>query len=341
MSLIWNNKISVSYFGEASDSVIGINISGLPEGEHIDPEAICSFLKRLSPRACRTGSEKRISSPRILSGIRNDRTTGAPLCAIIQNPDIAEAGKKPDTSRIIQRSHADYTGAARYKGYCDVKEQSAYADRFTAPLCVAGSVCAQILERRGIYTGAHIAMIHKTKDNPYDRVNITRDAILSIRCKDFPVIHDLKGWKMLEDIAAARRSGESLGGIIECASVNVPAGVGSPVFDGLKNNIAQLIFAIPGVNGLEFGAGFASASALGSSYEDQAYFNERGFSVTRTNSHGGIVGGMSSGMPITLNVAVKPAENGEICTVPSLIPCVESAVNIALLSNMISYPNFC
>lgn len=341
MSLIWNNKISVSYFGEACDPVIGINITGLPKGENIDPEEIYSFIRRLSPKACRSGEDMRFPSPRILSGIRNNRTTGAPLCAIIQNPDIVTAEEKPSPEALVNRGNADYTGAARFKGYCDVKKQSGYSARFIAPLCFAGSVCAQILERRGIYTGAHIAQIHNVKDNPYDCVNISRDAILSIRSKDFPVIHDYKGWLMLEDIAKAAAAGESLGGIVECASANVPSGVGSPVFDGLENNIAQLVFGIPGVNGLEFGAGFSSARTVGSRVDDQFYFDERGYSVTKTNNHGGIIGGMSSGMPITLKVSVKPAVNGSACAVPSAVPCVEAAVNIALLSNMIDYPNFC
>ena len=147
----------------------------------------------------------------------------------------------------------------------------------------------------------------------------------------------------------AKEAGESLGGVIECASVNVPAGVGAPIFDGLKNNIAQLIFGIPGVTGLEFGIGFRSARMVGSQNNDEFYVNDRGYVLSKTNNHGGIIGGISSGMPITLNVAVKPTvtnldsgeEIQETCTVPSTVASVEAAVNIALLSHMIDYPNFC
>ena len=154
---------------------------------------------------------------------------------------------------------------------------------------------------------------------------------------------------MQDDIYKAKEAGESLGGVIECASVNVPAGVGAPIFDGLKNNIAQLIFGIPGVTGLEFGIGFRSARMVGSQNNDEFYVNDRGYVLSKTNNHGGIIGGISSGMPITLNVAVKPTvtnldsgeEIQETCTVPSTVASVEAAVNIALLSHMIDYPNFC
>ena len=150
---------------------------------------------------------------------------------------------------------------------------------------------------------------------------------------------------MLEDIKKASEAHETLGGIIECASVNVPAGVGSPIFDGLENNIAQLIFGIPGVKGLEFGTGFRSAKMVGSQSRDSFYIDDHGHSVTKTNNHGGILGGISSGMPITLNVAFQPQdttfEKYDPCRVPQSVPCVEAAVNIALLSHMVDYPNFC
>lgn len=341
MSLIWKNRITVSYFGEAHDSIIGINIDGLPEGEHIDAEEIVKFLARTAPKSISAVNKKRISSPRIMSGIRNDRTTGAPLCAVIQNSCIDTSD---DCRNInIQRGLADYTGALRYRGYSDVKKFAFNSDLFTIPLCFAGAVCGQILERRGIYTGAHIALLHNIKDNPFDPVNISRDAVISVRSKDFPVISDRKGWLMIEDMAKANEAGERLGGIVECASVNVPAGVGSPVFDGLENNIAQLIFGIPTASGIEFGAGFSAAKMLGSQYDDAFYTDDRGYSVAKTNCHGGVINGISSGMPITLKAAFRPAGDNSYgaCFVPKAVPCVEAAVNIALLSKMIDYPNFC
>ena len=359
MSSFWNSRISVSMFGEAHGPAIGVTVDNLPSGEYIDAEELARFMARRYSG----GSAPAVNSmPHIMSGIFNDRTTGTPLCAFLQNTDTS-APQHDNLDSLARPGHADYTGTMRYRGFNDVRDGGHFSDRLTAPLCFAGAVCAQILERRGIYTGAHILQIHNIKDNPFDPVNITRDGVLSVRNKDFPVINDRKGWAMIEDINKAHEGGESLGGVIECAAVNVPAGIGSPIFDGLENNIAQLIFGIPNVRGLEFGAGFLSAKMVGSQNNDEFYVNDHGHVLTKTNNHGGILGGISSGMPITLRVAFKPSEYvaGEQnvvnyrdmtsetvesvkhipCSVPAAVPCVEAAVNIALLSHMLDYPNFC
>ena len=347
MSSIWNNRISVSIFGEASGPAIGVTIDNLPSGEYIDSEELTKFMARRYPAVGGYYCDPHENIvPHVMSGIFNDRTTGTPLCAFIQNIPSDE----PDTvnlDKLARPGHADYTGAVRYKGFNDVRSSGHFSDKLTAPLCFAGAVCGQILERRGIYAGAHILRLHNTKDNPYDPVNITRDGVKSVRIKDFPVINDRKGWIMQEDIEKAKA-----------------AGIGSPLFNGLQNSIAQLIFGIPGVTGLEFGAGFTSAKMLGSQNNDDFYVDDHGHVVTKTNNHGGILGGISSGMPITIRVAFRPSPfiakpqnavdlhemteetiadvNGHIpCTVPAAVPCVEAAVNIALLSHMIDYPNFC
>lgn len=348
MSSIWNNRISISFFGEAEGPAIGVTIDNLPPGEYIDPDEIRYFMERRTPNCYKDENSRRAPLPHIMSGISGDRTTGGPLCAFIQNTDRhPKEEHNNELSNLVRPGNADYTGTVRYRGYNDVMDRSSRAEKLTAPLCFAGAVCAQILERRGIFTGAHISQIHNIKDNPYDKVKLDRDAVLSIRYKDFPVINDRKGWLMLEDIKKAKEASESLGGIIECAAVNVPAGVGSPIFDGLENNIAQLVFGIPSVKGLEFGSGFSTAKMVGSQNNDDFYVDDYGHVVTRTNNHGGILGGVSSGMPIILNVAFKPVQNegtgglGDTCIVPKAVPCVEAAVNIALLSNMIDYPGFC
>ena len=186
---------------------------------------------------------------------------------------------------------------------------------------------------------------------------------MRIREKAFPVINDEKGKRMKRDIEKARMSMDSVGGVVECIAVNVPAGIGSPIYDGLENSIAQLIFGIPAVKGLEFGAGFNASKMLGSENNDEFYVDDKGHVVTRSNFAGGILGGISTGMPITLRVAFKPTpsiaqpqqtidmknrtnETIEIkgrhdpCVVPRAVPCVEAAVNIALLNHMLQYPNF-
>ncbi|MCD7959111.1 MAG: chorismate synthase [Ruminococcus sp.] len=363
MSSFWNHNISISIFGESHGPAIGIVIDNLPPGEYIDLEKLRQFMARRTPKKDGTTTLRSEQDlPQIMSGLLNDRTTGVPLCAFIQNTDT-HSKDYSNLSRLPRPGHADYTGAMRYRGFNDVRGGGHFSGRLTAPLVFAGAVCGQILERRGIYTGAHILSIHDIKDDAFSRTKVTKEDILEVREKDFPVRSDTQGEKMREDIIKARLGQESLGGIVECVAINVPAGVGSPMFDGLENTIASLIFGIPAVKGLEFGAGFQVAEMVGSQDNDPFYIDENGQVKTKTNNHGGILGGISSGMPITLNVAIKPtasiakpqetvdfrAKTNETlqiqgrhdpCIVPRAVPCVEAAVNLALLSHMMEYPNF-
>ena len=363
MSSFWNNRISISIFGESHGLAIGVTIDNLPPGEYIDMDKIHQFMTRRAPKKDGTTtprSEKDL--PEVLSGVLNNRTTGTPLSAMIQNTDTRSKDYS-NLAKLPRPGHADYTGAMRYQGFNDVRGGGHFSGRLTAPLCFAGAVCGQILERRGIYTGAHIAAIHGIQDDAFSRTRVSKEDILAVREKSFPVINDAQGKLMWEDIQKARMGQESLGGIIECAAVNVPAGIGSPMFDGLENTIAQLVFGIPAVKGIEFGAGFQVAEMVGSQDNDAFYVDENGHIKTKTNNHGGILGGISSGMPITLNVAIKPTASiskpqqtvnfrertNEIlqiqgrhdpCIVPRAVPCVEAAVNLALLSHMMNYPHF-
>lgn len=363
MSSFWNHNISISIFGESHGPAIGIVIDNLPPGEYIDLEKLRQFMARRTPKKDGTTTLRSEQDlPQIMSGLLNDRTTGVPLCAFIQNTDT-HSKDYSNLSRLPRPGHADYTGAMRYRGFNDVRGGGHFSGRLTASLVFAGAVCGQILERRGIYTGAHILSIHNIKDDVFSRTKVTKEDILEVREKDFPVRSDTQGEKMREDIIKARLGQESLGGIVECVAINVPAGVGSPMFDGLENTIASLIFGIPAVKGLEFGAGFQVAEMVGSQDNDPFYIDENGQVKTKTNNHGGILGGISSGMPITLNVAIKPtasiakpqetvdfrAKTNETlqiqgrhdpCIVPRAVPCVEAAVNLALLSHMMEYPNF-
>lgn len=363
MSSIWSNKISISIFGESHGPAIGVVIDNLPCGEHINMDEVLAFMARRAPKQNKTSTQRREKDlPQIMSGLLNNKTTGTPLCAFIPNEDT-HSQDYSNISKLARPGHADYTGAIRYRGFNDVRGGGHFSGRLTAPLVFAGAVCGQILERRGIYTGAHIYSIHNIKDTPFDPINVSREQIIELRKKEFPVINDKKGELMIKDIEKAREALDSVGGVVECCSINVPAGIGSPIFDGLENNIASLVFGIPAVKGIEFGAGFDCSKMLGSQNNDEFYVDEHGYVVTKTNNHGGILGGISSGMPITLKVAFKPTPSiaqpqqtidyssmtndvlsikgrHDPCVVPRAVPCVEAAVNIALLSNMIDYPNF-
>ena len=363
MSSEFGRTLRVGVFGQSHGAAIGVTVDGLPAGERIDLAELQAFLDRRKPgKSPLSTARKENDVPQFLSGLRDGATCGSPLCAVIYNSDqhssdYTELADKP------RPSHADYTAWVKWGGQADMRGGGHFSGRLTAPLVFAGAVCGQILERRGIYTGAHIAEIHGIQDDKFDRTNVTKEDILDVRYKKFPVINDEQGQKMFDDIQAARMGCESLGGIIECACVNVPAGIGSPIFDGLENTLAQLIFGIPAVKGLEFGAGFLTAKMVGSQNNDEFYIDERGHVKTKSNNHGGILGGISSGMPITLNVAIKPTPSiakpqetidysnmkndvlsikgrHDPCIVPRAVPCVEAAVNIGILSHMLDYPNF-
>lgn len=361
MSSIWTRNLSLSIFGEAEGPAIGVVMDNLPPGEYIDLEELRTFLSRRF-----YGTDVEVALPQVLSGLLNDKTTGVPLCAFISNhkgTNTIEREKLNQLNRLPRPGHADYTGTLRYRGFQDLRDAGHQSEKMTIPLCFAGAVSAQILERRGIYVGAHIASLHGIQDTMFSRTKVNKNDILSVRQKEFPVVSDSVGEQMLEEIDAAVNGGESLGGMIECAAINVPAGIGSPIFDGLQNTIAQLLFGIPGVCGVEFGAGFQVSEMVGSQNNDTFYVDKNGHIKTKTNNHGGIIGGISSGMPITLNVAVKPsatinkkqetinlqskkkevleADSKFIPTiVPMTVPCIEAVVNIAILSHMMEYPNF-
>ncbi len=365
MSSTWSNNISFSVFGESHGPAIGVVIDNVPPGESIDMDKLVAFMSRRAPKKDATSTQRREKDmPQIMSGFLNGKTTGTPLCAFIQNTDQHSADyTKSKLDALVRPGHADYTGALRYRGFNDVRGGGHFSGRLTAPLCFVGAIAGQILEKRGIYVGAHIAEIHKIKDDSFDTITTSREDILALREKAFPVLNDEKGKRMKRDIEKARNCLDSVGGVVECIAINVPAGIGSPIFDGLENSIAQLIFGIPAVKGLEFGAGFNAAKLLGSENNDEFYVDDKGHVVTHSNFAGGILGGISNGMPITLRVAFKPTpsiarpqhtvdiknlsnETIEIkgrhdpCVVPRAVPCVEAAVNIAILNHMLDYPNF-
>lgn len=364
MASIWNHRISISLFGEAQGPAIGVVLDNLPPGEYVDISALARFMARRTKSPFLPDDPAQpLDYPSVLSGLINDRTTGSPLCAFLSNPRGGGEVDLRELSHLARPGHADYTGALRYRGFADLRGGGHLSERMTIPLCFAGAVCQQMLERRGIYVGAQITSIHNIKDKPFSQTDITREDILALRNRRFPVRNPAQGRKMLADIQNAMTGGETLGGTVACYAVNVPAGIGSPIFEGLENSIAQLVFGIPGVRGLEFGDGFRTAKMTGSQCNDSFYVDENGHVRTQTNHHGGILGGISSGMPICFDVAIKPAASvqkpqatvdysamrNEVlqadgiphpCLVPEAVPSLEAAMCIALVSHLLDYPNF-
>ncbi len=354
MSSLFNGGISVSLFGESHGKGIGVVMDKLPAGEELDLEEIGGFMARRAPKKDGTStmrSEKDI--PDILSGFFEGKTTGTPLAAVIFNTD-QHSKDYGNISHIARPAHADYTGFLRYNGANDPRGGGHFSGRITAPLVFAGAVCAQILKRRGITTGAHIRSIRNASDAPFDPVNVTAEQLEAVKARGFPVLSDEAEEKMRGIILSARESLDSVGGVIECAAVGMPAGVGSPMLEGLENMISRLVFAIPAVKGIEFGNGFGCTELFGSENND-AFVMRDGKITTATNNHGGILGGISSGLPIIFRAAFKPTPSisrpqksvdfkemteqeliikgrHDPCVVPRAVPCVEAALNIALVS---------
>jgi chorismate synthase len=358
MSFEFGNRLHVSIFGQSHSKAIGVVIDGLPAGELIDLRAVDRFMARRAPgQNSLTTPRKEADIPVILSGIVDNRTCGAPLCVEIENSDTRSQDyeKIRDVPRPM---HADYPAFVKTDGFNDIRGGGQYSGRLTAPLCFAGAVCIQLLEKRGVKIAAHLASIADVDDQVFDPVNVNADILNSLLLKNFPVLDDQTGKIMQTRIEAAREMKDSVGGTVECCAVGYPAGFGDPMFDGIENHLAQAVFGIPAVKGVEFGAGFSASRMPGSEHNDPFYYSAEGVIKTRTNHHGGVLGGMSTGMPILMRVAFKPTpsigkeqdsvslsqkKNTKIviegrhdpCVVLRAVPAVEAVMAIVLLDYLL------
>lgn len=352
MASTFGKRIKTSIFGQSHSDAVGVTIDGLPAGFELDIEELEAFLARRAPGK-NSYSTKRSEPDRpvFLSGLVDGVTCGAPLTAIIYNIDVRSADY--ESIRDIPRpGHSDYTAFVKYGDAHDIRGGGHFSGRLTAPLCIAGGIAKQILRREGIDIAAHIASIGDVQDFAFDTDYLTPEVFARLHSCDFPTISEFRGEDMIRVIEQARADGDSVGGVIECAATGVPAGLGDPMFDGLENCISAAVFGIPGIKGIEFGAGFAAASMRGSEHNDGFYI-EDGRIFTKTNNHGGILGGISSGMPVIFRAAVKPTpsiakeqdsvlmspgKNAKLtvrgrhdpCIVPRAVPCIEAAAALAI-----------
>ena len=351
MSCSFGEKVKITIFGQSHSSAMGVVIDGLPAGKKLDMEEIYSFMQRRSPgRDNISTARKEADIPQILSGLVDGVTCGAPLCAIINNTD--HHSKDYDNLKKVPRpGHADFTAFFKHNGFNDIRGGGNFSGRLTAPLCFAGNVCMQFLRDKNISFGAHVENIAGIRDERFDPINVNFD---DVKGKDFPVISDAQGEKMREKILSAKSQTDSVGGVIECAITGLPIGLGEPMFGGVENVISSAIFAIPAVKGIEFGAGFSCAEMMGSQNNDEFCINKGSF-ATKTNNHGGILGGITSSMPVIFRVAMKPTpsigkeqqsvnlekeseENLVVhgrhdpCVVVRAVPCVEAAAAIAIMN---------
>ena len=331
MSVYKGQTLTLSIFGTSHGPSIGMTLSGIPSEANINLDVLQEFMARRAPgNSLLSTSRKEPDIPEFVSGLRsvssrnsrNLTTDGSEIKAIIYNRDV----KSSDYSKIANTprpGHADYTAHVKYGGTEDSRGGGAFSGRMTAPLCIAGGICKQLLAERGIYINASIHDIHGNAEDP------------------------------LSEIKKAQVLRDSVGGTILCTISGLEAGHGGPLFEGLEGRIAEIVYAIPAVKGIEFGAGFESTRMYGSENNDEFYYDERGTVCTRTNNCGGILGGISDGMDIEFRVAIKPTpsiarpqktivydstEEAEIevhgrhdpCIVPRAVPCVEAAAAVVI-----------
>ena len=357
MSSMMGEKLRISLFGQSHGAAIGVVMDGLPAGEQIDLEALRFFLRRRAPGGGGLStSRQEKDEPRFLSGLLGGRTCGAPLCAVIENTDA-----RPEDYREIsgrpRPSHCDYPVHLRYGGYQDARGGGHFSGRLTAPLCVAGGVAIQILKRRGIHLGAHAEQVGSARDRRFHPTELALEDLALPTTRRIPVLDESKAQSMEKEILAAADEGDSVGGVVECAAIGMPAGIGDPLFGGMENRLSSALFGIPGVRGVEFGTGFAAAGMRGSQHNDP-YRLKDGRVVTGTNHHGGILGGITTGMPLVFRVALKPTSSiameqktvdlatmtektmrvpgrHDPCIVLRAVPCVEAAAGIVLLDSIL------
>lgn len=349
------NKLKISIFGESHGEGIGVVIDGLPPGIKLDLNYINMQMNRRAPgQNDFTSARREKDSYKIFSGFFENKTTGTPLCAVIFNEDI----KSKDYSELktkIRPSHSDYTGFVKYQNNNDYRGGGHFSGRLTAPLLFAGSIAMQILESKNIFIGSRIKSIYNIVDESPTELN--EKEFIKLRNMSFPVISEDKQAQMQQAIMSAREEGNSVGGVIETYIINIPAGYGEPFFDSVESRLSHMIFSIPAVKGIEFGAGFKITELTGIEANDE-FFISNSKIMTRTNNNGGVLGGITNGMPIIFRTAIKPtasiasAQNTvdistmknttlkvdgrhDPCIVPRALPVIEGAAALSMLDLML------
>ncbi len=348
MSSTYGEQLKLTVFGQSHGPAIGMTLDGIPAGLPVDMDALQAFLDRRAPGHTDWSTPRKESDrPEFLAGLVEDRTCGAPIAAIIRNTNT-RSGDYDDLKDCPRPGHADYTAQIKYGGHQDVAGGGHFSGRLTAPLCIAGGLCLQWLEAQGIQIKAHIHRIGGIDDDAFSPLHPEFSKIGAI----FPVLNGEQCEKMQEIIANAKRDGDSVGGIVECAVTGLPAGIGEPMFGGMEGRLSQILYGIPAVKGVEFGDGFGCADLLGSQNNDPFVIEDEQIR-TATNHCGGILGGITNGMPLILRVAIKPTPSiakpqktvslsrmeettlqvqgrHDPCIVPRAVPVVEAAVALAV-----------
>ena len=310
MGSVWGNKIKMSIFGESHGEGIGVVIDGFPAGFAVDFEYINKELKRRAPGGNLATARKESDEVQILSGIKGALTkftTGAPICAFIKNTDMRSSDYQ---SELInpRPSHADYTAHIKYNGFADMRGGGHFSARLTAPFVFAGALCADYLKREhNIIIGARIKRVGHIEDNRLDYDMIDSSFIDELKALEPPaMISEEKAEEARSFLTQLKAEGDSVGAVVECFAVNIPTGLGEHIFASAETVISSAVFGIPGVKGIEFGRGFELTAMRGSEANDEFYYDNNGQVRVKKNNNGGILGGMTSGMPVVFSVAFKP-----------------------------------
>lgn len=355
MSSTYGEKLKLSIFGQSHGTAIGMTLDNIPAGLTVDLEKLQSFLNRRAPGQHDYATpRKEEDKPEFLSGIVDGYTCGAPIAAVIYNNNT----RSKDYSNLKdcpRPGHADYTAQLKYGGYQDVAGGGHFSGRLTAPLCIAGGLCKQWLEAKGIQIKAHIISIGGVTDDPVF-LDWVKPDFTQLK-DDFPVLNPQAKEKMLQVIAQAKAEGDSVGGIVECIVTGVPAGLGEPMFGGMEGKLAHILYGIPAIKGVDFGSGFSGSYMRGSENNDEFAVID-GKIVTKTNYAGGILGGITTGMPLVFQAAVKPTPSifkaqqsvslkemqnctlqiqgrHDPCIVPRVVPVIEAAAAVALFDTIL------
>ncbi|MFA6867568.1 MAG: chorismate synthase [Clostridia bacterium] len=351
------NNIKLEVSGASHAPKITMVLKGINRGESINVEKLQEFVNRRKAKN-NVYSTSRIEKDKLIitDGIENNITNGDDIIIEVANNNI----KSNDYDNLVncpRPSHADYPAFVKYKGTMDMRGGGAFSGRMTLPLVIAGGICSQILAKHNIIVGAYINEIYNINSGSYENTTITPKILEKLKQSDFPILDATKKEEMLLAIKSANDDNNSVGGKIEAIALNVPVGIGEMMFDSLESQISKVIFGIPAVKALEFGVGSKISELKGDKANDNYYYDENKKICTYTNNNGGILGGLTNGMPILLRASIKPTpsiatkqntidlqkkENTTLeivgrhdaCIVPRAVVCIESALAFCILDNL-------
>ena len=369
MASTFGNTLRVSVFGQSHSPAIGCVVDGLPSGFRVDTDELAAFMARRAPgRDPWSTPRKEADTPRIVSGLNPDgRTCGAPLAATIENTNT-RSHDYDELRRVPRPGHADWPAQVKWSGEQDVAGGGHFSGRLTAPVCVAGGIALQMLASRGVRVSTHLLEVAGEPDEPFcateldpaSRTRLTSQMDALADGRTFPAIDPEAATAMQAEIDAARKAGDSVGGVIECVCCGLPAGIGGPMFDGIESVIARAVFGIPAVKGLEFGSGFDAAIMYGSENNDPYHMVDGRVEPTK-NDAGGNLGGITTGAPLLFRMAVKPTSSiareqdsvdltthtdaclgvrgrHDPCIAPRAVPVAEAVMALAVLDSWLSFP---